>query len=84
RKVLTNLGVRVDEVRNSGSFTSCCGGPAESVSPALSKEVMERRVDELRSTEAPIVAMCPICLGNLRKSGADVEDLSSLIAHCAL
>ncbi len=84
RKVLTNLGVRVDEVRNSGPFTSCCGGPAESVSPALSKEVMERRVDELRSTEAPIVAMCPICLGNLRKSGADVEDLSSLIAHCAL
>ena len=81
RKVLSNLGVTVDEVRNRGTFTSCCGGPAESVSPALSKEVMERRVEELRSTGAPIVAMCPICLGNLRKSGADVEDLSAILAR---
>jgi hypothetical protein len=24
--------------------------------------------------------MCPICLGNLRKSGAAVEDLSTVIA----
>jgi Fe-S oxidoreductase len=81
RKVLGNLGVTVDEVRNCGTFTSCCGGPAESVSPALSKEVMERRVEELQSTGAPIVAMCPICLGNLRKSGADVEDLSAVLAR---
>jgi len=81
RNVLANLGVTVDEVRNSGTFTSCCGGPAESVSPALSREVMERRVKELQSTRAPIVAMCPICLGNLRKSGADVEDLSAVIAR---
>jgi Fe-S oxidoreductase len=81
RKVLADIGITVDEVRNSRTFTSCCGGPAESVSPALSKEVMERRVDELQSTRASIVAMCPICLGNLRKSGADVEDLSSVIAR---
>jgi Fe-S oxidoreductase len=81
RKVLTDLGVTVDEVRNSKTFTSCCGGPAESVSPALSNEVMERRVEELRSTGAPIVAMCPICLGNLRKSGVEVEDLSAVIAR---
>jgi len=81
RKVLASLGVTVDEVRNRGTFTSCCGGPAESVSPALSKEVMERRVEELRSTGAPIVAMCPICLGNLRKSGADVEDLSTVLVR---
>ncbi len=83
RKILANMGVTVDDVRNSGMFTSCCGGPAESISPALSKEVMGRRVDELRSTGQQIVAMCPICLGNLRKSGANVEDLSSLIARHA-
>ncbi|MBW2614040.1 MAG: (Fe-S)-binding protein, partial [Deltaproteobacteria bacterium] len=29
-----------------------------------------------------IVAMCPICLGNLKKIGADVEDLSTVIAGC--
>ncbi len=83
RRALEKLGVKCVEVRNSGTFTNCCGGPAESISPSLSKEVMERRVEELRTTGAPIVAMCPICLGNLRKSGAEVEDLSAVIARCA-
>lgn len=83
RKVLSNLGVECVEVRNRGSFTNCCGGPAESLSPKLSREVLERRMAELQSTGAPIVAMCPICLGNLRKSGAQIEDLSTIIASQA-
>jgi Fe-S oxidoreductase len=83
RKALERLGVQCVEVRSSGNFTNCCGGPAESISPKLAREVMERRVQELQSTGAPIVAMCPICLGNLRKSGAEVEDLSSVMAGCA-
>ena len=82
-KVLAKLGIECVPVRNSGLFTSCCGGPAESISPKLSKEVLDRRIEELQSTGAPIVAMCPICLGHLEKSGAQVEDLSSLIARCA-
>jgi len=82
-KVLANLGVECVPVRNSGLFTNCCGGPAESISPRLSREVLDRRVEELKSTGAPIVAMCPICLGHLKKSGAEVEDLSTLIAKCA-
>ena len=57
------------------------GGPAESISPKLSKEVLGRRVEELQSTGYPIIAMCPICLANLRKAGAQVEDLSSLIGR---
>jgi Fe-S oxidoreductase len=82
-KVLANLGIECVPVRNSGLFTSCCGGPAESISPKLSKEVLHRRIEELQSAGAPIIAMCPICLGHLEKSGAQVEDLSSLIARCA-
>jgi hypothetical protein len=27
--------------------------------------------------------MCPICHGNLKKSGADVQDLSTLLAASA-
>ena len=81
-KVLADLGIECVSVRNSGLFTSCCGGPAESISPKLSREVLDRRVEELQVTGAPIVAMCPICLGNLEKSGAQVEDLSTLIARC--
>jgi Fe-S oxidoreductase len=83
RMALERLGVQCVEVRGSGNFTNCCGGPAESISPKLAREVMERRVQELQATGAPIVAMCPICLGNLRKSGAHVEDLSTVMARCA-
>ena len=38
-------------------------------------------MEELKATGAPLVAMCPICLGNLRKSGAEVEDLSTVLAR---
>jgi Fe-S oxidoreductase len=81
RKALERVGIECLEVRNSGTFTQCCGGPAESISPLLAREVMERRVEELKATGAPLVAMCPICLGNLRKSGAEVEDLSTILAR---
>ncbi len=82
QKVLARLGVECAPIRNAGAFTSCCGGPAESISPKLSTEVGTRRVAELRVPGEKIVAMCPICLGNLKKMGADVEDLSSVIAGC--
>jgi Fe-S oxidoreductase len=78
RQVLTDLGLKYMEVRNSGEFTSCCGGPAESVSPALNREILGRRVAELQAGGAPVVTMCPICLANLLKAGLEVEDLASL------
>ncbi len=81
QNVLGKLDIECVNVRSSGEFTNCCGGPAESISPRLSKEVLDRRVEELQSTGHPIIAMCPICLGNLRKTGAQVEDLSTLIAR---
>jgi Fe-S oxidoreductase len=79
-KALAGIGIQCRQVAQSGAFTHCCGGPVESVSPKLAGQVGHRRLVQLQAAEAPIVAMCPICLGNLRKSGADVEDLSSLIA----
>lgn len=82
-RLLSELGYQCVPVRNSGTFTSCCGGPAESISPKLSREIMQRRVAELRETGASIVAMCPICMANLAKSGAKVEDLSTLLARAA-
>ncbi len=81
RQVLHDLGVEYLEVRNSGEFTSCCGGPAESVSPALNREILDRRVAELQASGAPVVTMCPICLANLLKAGLAVEDLASLAAR---
>ena len=81
RQVLTALGLPFVEVRNCGEFTSCCGGPAESVSPALNREILGRRVAELKASGAPVVTMCPICLANLLKAGLAVEDLASLAAR---
>lgn len=81
RRVLSKLGLDCVNVRNSGSFTSCCGGPAESISPKLSGNIVKKRLDDLEQTGKQIVAMCPICLGNLRKAGAKVEDLATIIAE---
>ncbi len=82
-KVLANLGIECVAVRNSGTFTNCCGGPVESISPKLSKEILHRRAEELKSTGAPVVTMCPICMTHLKKGGVEVEDLSTLINRCA-
>jgi Fe-S oxidoreductase len=82
-RVLENLGIECVAIRNSGKFTNCCGGPVESLSPKLSREVLHRRVEELQATGAPVVAMCPICMTHLKKGGVEVEDLSTLIARCA-
>jgi Fe-S oxidoreductase len=53
---------------------------AESISPKLSTEIVKKRIYDLNATGEPIIALCPICLGNLRKAGAKVEDLATLIA----
>jgi Fe-S oxidoreductase len=79
RQLLTGLNLPYTEVRNCGEFTSCCGGPAESVSPALNREILHRRVAELKASGAPVVTFCPICLANLLKAGLPVEDLASLL-----
>jgi Fe-S oxidoreductase len=80
-RALADLGIDCAPLDRSGAYTHCCGGPAESISPSLAVEVGRRRLDQLEATGAPIVAMCPICLGNLRKLGADVQDLSSVLAE---
>ncbi len=83
RQVLSSLGLTFLEVRQCGEFTSCCGGPAESLSPALNREILDRRKTELEASGAPVVTFCPICLVNLLKTGLPVEDLASLAArHC--
>jgi Fe-S oxidoreductase len=78
RRLLEGLGLEYINVRNCGDMTSCCGGPAESVSPALNREILERRAAELRETGAPVITFCPICLANLIKAGLPAEDLATL------
>lgn len=81
RRALANLGYTCADVRESGAFTSCCGGPAESISPKLAGQIGTARTERLAATGRQIVAMCPICLNNLEKSGANVVDLSTILAR---
>jgi hypothetical protein len=81
RRVLRSLGLECVEVRNSEEFTFCCGGPAESVSPALNREILARRAAELKASAAPVVTFCPICLANLLKAGLPAEDLASVVGR---
>jgi Fe-S oxidoreductase len=81
RRVLDGLGLTYVDVRNCGDLTSCCGGPAESVSPALNREILERRAAELKESGSPVITFCPICLANLIKAGLPVEDLATLVGR---
>ncbi len=84
RTLLTKAGVNVREPVNTGKFTLCCGGPAESLYPKKAAAAAQKRVDELKKTGQNIVTMCPICLVNLQKAAHDqinIEDISSYLAR---
>lgn len=74
RELLAKIGLTVKEPDNSGNFTLCCGGPAESLYPKKALERAEKRVEQLKAECRQGVAMCPICLVNLQKvAGSDLE-----------
>ncbi len=79
RALLRDLEIEVEDIPYNGAFTHCCGGPAESISPSLSREVRERRFQELSHNGSTIVTMCPICLANLKKATSNIEDISILL-----
>jgi len=84
RRLLKRLGIKIVEVGNRGKLTVCCGGPLESLYPSLSKQIGYRRVQELRKTGQPVVAMCPICHVSLKRNGLETVDLSELLSQIIL
>jgi Fe-S oxidoreductase len=82
RVLLRDAGVNVCEVDRSGTFTWCCGGPAESLYPEKAHANAEVRVDQLSSVAPEAVTMCPICLVNLRNAAGGalgVHDISDYL-----
>jgi Fe-S oxidoreductase len=62
--------------------SGCCGGPIESVAPALSAKIARERVERLSRLSRTVVVMCPICLASLGRAGSglvEVRDLSELL-----
>ena len=82
RKLLSAAGINVKEPRDSGKFTLCCGGPAESLFPQKALERAAIRVKQLQAVSRQGVTMCPICLVNLQKaagSNMDLRDISEYL-----
>ncbi|SFG71872.1 Fe-S oxidoreductase [Desulfotomaculum arcticum] len=87
RTLLTNAGMDVKEPENSGKFTLCCGGPAESLYPKKAKAGAQKRFDQLIKVSSNAVTMCPICFVNLQKAAGDrlhLGDISTYLvqAYC--
>ncbi|MHB8156300.1 MAG: (Fe-S)-binding protein [Desulfocucumaceae bacterium] len=87
RELLSRAGITVREPRNSGKFTLCCGGPAESLFPKKAVERAKKRVDQIREAGACGATMCPICFVNLQKAadgGIQLDDISSYLVKAYL
>lgn len=84
RDLMKKAGARFAEPRRSGIRTRCCGGPAEALSPGLSRIMGDLRARELASAGKNVVVMCPICFSSLSrvadKHGLKVLDISEVIS----
>jgi len=88
RQLLRRAGATISEPENAGKLTHCCGGPIESFFPGKAQEIAIKRMEQLAATGGSIVAMCPICLVNLRhvakERSSEIKDISEYLteAYC--
>ena len=88
RQLLRNAGATIVEPENAGKLTHCCGGPIESFFPGKAQAIANKRMEQLAATGGNVVAMCPICLVNLKhaaKNGnIEIKDISDYLveAYC--
>ena len=85
RQLLSKAGATIIEPEYAGKLTHCCGGPIESFFPGKAQEIANKRVEQLAATGGNIVAMCPICLVNLKHAAKnkniDIKDISEYLAE---
>jgi len=88
RELLRRGGYKVQEPRDAGYLTHCCGGPIESLFPAMAHKIGQKRVQQFRDANGDGVAtMCPICMATLQKASEgdlQIQDLSDFLlkAYC--
>ncbi len=76
RNYLDSLGVSYVEPERNKRMTFCCGGPIESIAPAIASKVSGIRCSQLRDKSRKAVAACPICLSNLGRCSKAPQDKS--------
>lgn len=85
RQLLRKAGARIIEPEYAGKLTHCCGGPIESFFPGKAQEIASKRVEQLAAAGGNIVAMCPICLVNLKHAAKnkniEIKDISEYLAE---
>ena len=85
RQLLREVGANIIEPENAGKLTHCCGGPIESFFPSKAQEVAQARVKQLAAAADKVVAMCPICLVNLKHAAkgqdVDIMDISEFLVE---
>jgi len=83
RELLIKAGATIIEPENAGKLTHCCGGPIESFFPGKARTIAHKRIEQLAATGGNVVAMCPICLVNLKHAAKDkdidVKDISEYL-----
>lgn len=87
RELLSRAGVEIKEPSRTKELTFCCGGPIESLSPRLSKEVASLRVPDLKEACKNVVTMCPFCFISLSRAGQEniyVKDISLYLKEAYL
>jgi hypothetical protein len=88
RFLLRKAGAKIIEPELAGKLTHCCGGPIESFFPGKAQAIAEKRIEQLAAAGGNIVAMCPICLINLKHAAKgkniEVKDISEYLveAYC--
>jgi len=84
RLLLSRAGAKIVEPELAGKLTHCCGGPIESFFPGKAQAIAKKRIEQLAAAGGDIVAMCPICLINLKHAGKqeniEVKDISEYLA----
>jgi Fe-S oxidoreductase len=85
RRLLNGAGVEIKESEFSGRLTHCCGGPVESLYPSKARAIADNRIEQLAKNGVNIVAMCPICVLNLKKAAegrnVEVHDISKYLVE---
>jgi Fe-S oxidoreductase len=83
--ILKNIGIKVEEMKNSGMRSRCCGwGGGSTLTDVPGKRrIPDIRMDEVRETGAGTVAVaCPNCaimLEGVVQPRADVTDVAELL-----
>jgi Fe-S oxidoreductase len=88
RQLFKKAGASIIEPEYAGLLTHCCGGPIESFFPSKASAIADKRIEQLAAAGGSIVAMCPICLVNLKHAaenkGIKIKDVSEYLvkAYC--